>query len=389
VQTDGRQVVAVQRVDLDLEEGGAARELAYADNRTSEIDLDWDVEQLLADLEGDVDLGGLFRDDELEAIIGQAIEGTPPAPEPQMDKAAELQEKWQVGPGDIWRAGRHFIICGDCRDPGVWARLLKAAGVDKVNGVFTSPPYAEQRKELYGGVPVAEYVDWWEAVQANVCANLADGGSFFVNIKPHCEDGQRVLYVFDLVLAMVRQWGWRFVEEYIWKHQGYPGVLKYRFKNQFEPIYQFSINPAPVKPSNVPQPLGEGHYKKVKEKKDGTGDRYLMEKGASSHSGMGNMFYYHELEYARPGNVVEIGLGDVGTSAGAAPFPTALPSFFVKAFSDPSDIWLDPFLGSGTTVAAAHNEKRRGLGIELLERYVAVSLQRLADMGLEPHMVDG
>ena len=42
-------------------------------------------------------------------------------------------------------------------------------------------------------------------------------------------------------------------------------------------------------------------------------------------------------------------------------------------------MWIDPFLGSGTTVIAAANNKRRGLGIERLEKYVAVSLQRMSD----------
>ena len=37
VQTDGRQVVAVQRTDLDLD-SNEARELAYADNRVGQLD---------------------------------------------------------------------------------------------------------------------------------------------------------------------------------------------------------------------------------------------------------------------------------------------------------------------------------------------------------------
>ena len=145
-------------------------------------------------------LGNLLQSEEAESADA----------EPQIDRAAELQEKWQVKPGDLWRIGEHRLACGDCREPETWGRLLAGA---KANGVFTSPPYAEQRKEQYGGVPTAEYVAWWEAVQANVKANLAGDGSFFVNIKPHCEDGERALYVFDLVLAMKRQWGWQFVDE--------------------------------------------------------------------------------------------------------------------------------------------------------------------------------
>ena len=68
VQTDGKQVVAVQRTDLDID-SEAGRGLAYADNRVGELSLDWDAEQVIADLNAGVDLSALFFDDELKAII--------------------------------------------------------------------------------------------------------------------------------------------------------------------------------------------------------------------------------------------------------------------------------------------------------------------------------
>jgi hypothetical protein len=40
--------------------------------------------------------------------------------EPQVDRAAELQEKWQVKPGDVWRIGEHRLACGDCTDKAAW-----------------------------------------------------------------------------------------------------------------------------------------------------------------------------------------------------------------------------------------------------------------------------
>jgi hypothetical protein len=56
VQTDGRELVVVQRTDLDLYEGTAARELAYTDNRSGELSLSWDVEQMLAERDAGIDL---------------------------------------------------------------------------------------------------------------------------------------------------------------------------------------------------------------------------------------------------------------------------------------------------------------------------------------------
>ena len=70
VQTDGRQLVAVQRTDLDLD-SKEARELAYADNRVGQLDLDFDPEVLLADLQAGVDLSALWRQEELDVLIGE------------------------------------------------------------------------------------------------------------------------------------------------------------------------------------------------------------------------------------------------------------------------------------------------------------------------------
>lgn len=48
----------------------------------------------------------------------------------------------------------------------------------------------------------------------------------------------------------------------------------------------------------------------------------------------------------------------------------------------------DLFLGSGSTMAASEQLNRTCYGMELEPKYVAVTLQRLADMGLEPRLID-
>lgn len=300
-------------------------------------------------------------------LEAQEDEEIPADPGAQIDRAEELQEKWGVQVGDIWQIGEHLVICGDCRGAATWQRLLSAAGADKVNGVFTSPPYAEQRKKQYGGVPVAEYVEWWGAVQSNAREHLAGDGSFFVNIKPHCEKGERVLYVFDLVLAMKRRWGWRFVDEFCRLVQTTPGKWPNRFKNGFEPVYHFSFIDFKFRPGNVSW-RGESFRADGKTHYD----------GKSAIRGITDRFEGQVL----PSNVVEARAGEGNHPA---VFSVALPAFFVKAYSDKGDTWLDPFLGSGTTIVAAHQNERRGLGIERLEKYVAVTLERLAEVtGLTP-----
>ena len=70
-----------------------------------------------------------------------------------------------------------------------------------------------------------------------------------------------------------------------------------------------------------------------------------------------------------------------------AAFPVGLPTFFIKAYSDPGDLIFDPFLGSGTTMIAAEKEGRIACGMEISPKYVAVILQRCKDAGLEPRRV--
>ena len=59
----------------------------------------------------------------------------------------------------------------------------------------------------------------------------------------------------------------------------------------------------------------------------------------------------------------------------------------MKLHSAKGELVLDPFLGSGTTLVACENLGRVGYGCELEPKYVAVALQRLADMGLTPKLL--
>ena len=81
-----------------------------------------------------------------------------------------------------------------------------------------------------------------------LAAILADDASYFLNIKPHADGGQRSLYVADLLIAHVRQWGWWFIDELCWRKtdNGVPGGWGNRFKNAFEPIYHFTAPEAQI-----------------------------------------------------------------------------------------------------------------------------------------------
>ena len=176
--------------------------------------------------------------------------------EPRMDA---MQKIWKVEPGNLYSIqsdkGNHRLLCGSCREAKDVERLLDGS---KINVAFTSPPYASQRKydeqTEFKPIPSDEYIEWFESVQANIALHLEDDGSWFVNIKEHCEDGQRVLYVKDLTIAHVRQWEWMFVDEFCWTHGGTPKNVLRRFKNGFEPIFQFALNKHKFRPGDVKKP---------------------------------------------------------------------------------------------------------------------------------------
>jgi len=121
IETDGSSLVAVQRGDLDLKKDKKARELAIADNRVGELDLDWNPE-VLATL--DVDLKQFWNENELNALLKDSRSSELSAPEPKIDQAAELQKKWKTERGQIWEIGTHRLMCGDSADPSDVAALM-------------------------------------------------------------------------------------------------------------------------------------------------------------------------------------------------------------------------------------------------------------------------
>lgn len=100
------------------------------------------------------------------------------------------------------------IFEGDCRTA---LKLLPTASVDLI---VTSPPYADQRRNTYGGIHPDEYVEWFLPIAAELKRVLKPTGSFVLNIKERVVNGERHTYVLELIIALRKQ-GWRWTEEYM------------------------------------------------------------------------------------------------------------------------------------------------------------------------------
>jgi DNA modification methylase len=265
------------------------------------------------------------------------------------------------------------LILGDCLNE------MKTIPDNYIGLVFTSPPYADRRKGVYGGKVADDYVDWFLPIGAEIKRILKPTGSFFLNIKPHTKDGERSLYVFDLVRKLKRIIGFKFVEEYCWTKNPFPGDLKGRFKNAFEPIYHFtkdSPNKITFNPLACGTPIKEESIARSYRKQCGA------PKNGSGMTGM-NTTNIRSLELARPSNIINVNnVSNQFTDKQLHPatFPEGLVNFFVKSFTNGSDIVLDPFMGSGTTGIVCKKLNRRFIGIEINEEYFKLSEKRIGEI---------
>jgi hypothetical protein len=92
---------------------------------------------------------------------------------------------------------------------------------------------------------------------------------------------------------------------------------------------------------------------------------------------------YKPPKLANPGNVItcQVGKGHMGSDLAhenEAPFPESLAEFFIRSFCPPGGTVADPFCGSGTTLAVAKRLGRQGIGCDIRQSQVDLTLRRLA-----------
>ena len=255
------------------------------------------------------------------------------------------------------------VIHGDCLS--TLTELYSSNG-EFADLVIFSPPYAQQRKDTYGGVSEIDYPDWMLSVVRAGMKILKPTGSLVINIKEHVNDGVRSLYVLETTLLLAKEF--RYVDEFIWnKTNPFPTGSKKRLKDGFERCLHFTktadyqFYPASVLEKSTSKWVGNNERRKK------------MTNGSGMN--MSKRIMWKEL--VRPSNVITMPASSLNIEHPAV-YPIGLPEFFIRLMTTEGDVVVDPFLGSGTTALAALKLDRQFLGIERSEQYVRLAETRIA-----------
>jgi DNA modification methylase len=347
----GIERVPVRFMDLDPAD---AKLLALADNRIAE-EADWDDEKLaalIAELkaQGADVLATGFDDGEIDRLVAsiEAATADVAAPEPQVSKAEELKAKWAVEPGQIWEipsatasGKRHRIVCGDSRNVADVERLVRDELADCM---WTDPPYGVA---YVGKGPDALTIEN-DRLGASELFELL-GAAFTAADKAALKRGAAV-YVAHPAGPQALQFhlafehaGWRIHQGLIWlKSVMVLSHSDYHFKHE------------PILLGYVP--------------------------GAEGRRGRGGEGWY--------GDNCQVSVFEADRPRANDLHPTMKPIELivpmVRNSAPVGGVVFEPFCGSGSTMVACEATSRVCRAVEIDPKYVAVTLERMSEMGLKP-----
>lgn len=278
-----------------------------------------------------------------------------------------------------------------CMDAEV---VLKAMPDRSVNLVFTSPPFALNKKKEYGNAPMEGYKAWFLPFAREIHRVLKDDGSFVLDIGGTWESGSpvRSLYQFELAIELAKTF--RLAQEFYWHNPAklptpaqWVTVERVRVKDAVNMVWWFSRTAHPKACNrNVLRPYSES-MQELLQNGYGAGKRPsghdISRKFSTDNGG------------AIPSNLLEFANTDSksaylrlcrerGIKPHPARFPPELAEFFVRLLTDEGDLVYDPFSGSNVTGAVCERLNRRWLATELKDDYVRGSMTRFEEAAPEP-----
>ena len=254
--------------------------------------------------------------------------------EPQVDKVAELQKKWQTKFGQIWKCGRHRVMCGDSTNEEQVKQLLDG---HKPGLMVTDPPYG------------VEYGPKWREDLLNrkgIAGNKITNDDNADWTKAWVLSPSDVCYVYHAQLKTVE-------------------VYNSLLKAGYEPINLIIWNKNYLI-------IGRGDYHHKHE------PIWYMHRKGKSHSWAGSR---------KESTVWDIDKNQKNSTGHSTQKPLECMQKPIENHTH-KEVY-DPFLGSGTTLIACENTNRTCFGMEIDPGYVAVTLQRYQDhTGNTPEIIN-
>jgi adenine-specific DNA-methyltransferase len=266
-----------------------------------------------------------------------------------------------------WNSKSHAILFhGDCRD------LLDQLPAESVQLCVTSPPY-NIGKKYEKRVSLRDYLQREREVIDLCVDKLAPGGSICWQVGNHVAKGE--VFPLDILLyRFFKERGLKLRNRIVWHFEHGLHCSK-RLSGRYETILWFSKDDSQgqylfnLDPIRVPQKYpGKKYFK---------GDK----KGLPSANPLGkNPGDFWKSDADDPGDVwiiPNVKHNHVEKTAHPCQFPVELVERLVLSLTNVGDLVLDPYMGVGSSLAAAIMHRRRAAGSETVAKYVEIARSRV------------
>lgn len=256
---------------------------------------------------------------------------------------------------------------------GRWQDALVDVPDSSVRLILTSPPYDDARTyedSLDDGVDFDALADFGTRV-------LAPGGTFAMVIDGAVNDGVLSTTPYDVVCRWARRPEWRLAQVLAYGRHGQPGEYRGRFRRDHEPLFVFhKLGPVVCNKDAVAERArnhaSPRHHQWATER-DGSKRKTSTNRTVRQIRHRGSIWDYGPVGHGH----------DRSTETGhPATFAEAFALDAVRVWSNAGDVVVDPFSGSGTVARACLDLNRRFVGAELVQKYHARAMERLAQQAL-------
>lgn len=263
--------------------------------------------------------------------------------------------------GKVMTLGRHRLMCGDAGNSKHVAALM---GDVRPDLVFTSPPYAQQRRYVSG-------IGDWDMLMQRVFGAMPhhEKTQVMVNLGLVHRGGEWVPY-WDKWIEWMRAQGWRRFGWYVWdKLMGMPGQFNGRLAPCFEFLFHFNRQSVSVRKTLPCAQAG---------RRNPRGQNYNRPDGVNYETKK-HAVTKRTSDYKLQDSVIRVRRNNPfidGLIDHPAVFPVALPTDIIRAYTNQGDVVYEPFAGSGTTILAAEREGRTCYAMECEPSYCRIAVER-------------